>query len=94
MVDINDNSSENYEQVLQENDNVFLEYLTNIKNQCATVTPDIEPTDFIKEFVTAELRLFNRFGSWLLSCLTIPSRLLSEMIFSTSLITSSRTRAE
>ena len=62
MVDINDNSSENYEQVLQENDNVFLEYLTNIKNQCATVTPDIEPTDFIKEFVISFLNLPNLNG--------------------------------
>ena len=57
MIDIDDNSSENYEQVLQENDGVFTEYLTNIQNQCATVTPDIEPTDFIKEFVISFLNL-------------------------------------
>jgi hypothetical protein len=54
-----ENTSENPDQLQDENDGIFNEYLTNIYGQCATVTPELEPVDYIKEFIINFLNLPN-----------------------------------
>jgi hypothetical protein len=56
MIAINE-TSENEDQIIEENDKIVNEYIENIRKQFATVTPQLNQTDYISQFIIDFLNL-------------------------------------